>query len=83
MASWDATAVTGTKAHSICTRANVAPLQFSHSISEHISLEELQLTWAKPTHAVWGLSSNELVTSGDLKTHQTIVERLRGILTRS
>ena len=69
-----------TKAHSICTCANIAHQQFSHSITEHISLEELQLTWAKPTHTAWGLSSNELVTSDNLKTHHTYMERLWGVL---
>lgn len=76
MTSSDATSITGTKAHSVCTCANKAHQQFSHSISEHISLEELQLTWSKPTHTVWGLSSSELVKPGNLKTHHTCVERL-------
>lgn len=80
MTCWDATAVTGTKGHSMCTCANTAHQPFTHSIGEHISLEEPQLTWAKATHTLWGLSSNELVTSVNLKTHNTCVERLWGIL---
>lgn len=76
MTSWDATSVTGTKAHSICTYDNIPCQQFNHGIGEHVSLEELQVTWAKLTHTVWSLSSNELVTSDDLKTHLLLASHL-------
>lgn len=76
MITWDSTPVTGTKAHSICTCDNITLQQFNHSIREHVSLEELQVTWAKITHTVWGLSNNELVTSGDWKTHLLLASHL-------